>query len=237
MPEVVRRQEIGELPKPLDLRAAQIVFYPDGKNPTVRINSEVKAVAKMKLKAGIEKNFGDPVFSNELDGLEELTLSNKDSPDCGHVTLLKLNGTWMMAFDFIYNKALAKKTIETAKEFIEAAEFSFSRHHWSAFADNLFSAAELLAKATLLATWPDPKFREKTTHSAIHSRYNRFAHLGNINPTHADTFNKLSIMRYPARYSKEEFALSENEGQSLIQGIQSMLDETNLIARVNRKIE
>ena len=121
--------------------------------------------------------------------------------------MLKFNGSWIMAFDFIYNKALAKKTIKTAKEFIEAAEFSFSHQSWSAFADNLFSAAELLAKATLLAAWSDPEFREKTNHPAIHSRYNRFAHLGNINPVHALTFNKLSKMRYPARYSKEEFSL------------------------------
>jgi len=41
-PEVMRRQAIGELPQPVDLRAAQIIFYPDGKKPTVRINSEVK---------------------------------------------------------------------------------------------------------------------------------------------------------------------------------------------------
>jgi len=187
----------------------------------------------MKLKPGIEKDYGDAVYANELEGLEELTLTDEDDPDCGHVTILRLNGTWLMAFDFIYNKSLAKKTIETAKEFIEAAEFSFSQQNWSAFADNLFSAAELLAKATLLATWSDPKFREKTTHSAIRSRYNRFAHLGNINPLHAPTFNKLSEMRYPARYSKEEFSLLESEGQSLLNGVKSMLQETSLLARAN----
>jgi hypothetical protein len=202
-PEVMRRQEIGELPRPLDLHAAQIIFYPDGKKPTVRINSEVKALAKLKMQPGIQKEYGDPVYANEIEGLEELTLTEEDDPDSGHVTMFKFNGTWIMAFDFIYNKALAKKTIETAKEFIEAAEFSFSHQNWSAFTDNLFSAAELLAKATLLATWSDPAFREKTTHPAIHSRYNRFAHLGNVDAKHADTFNKLSNLRYPARYSKE----------------------------------
>jgi hypothetical protein len=236
-PDVIRRQENGELPRPLDLRAAQIIFYPDGKKPAIRINSEVKAIGKMKLKPGIEKDYGDPVYAHELDGLEELTLTDGDDPDCGHVTILRLSDTWLMAFDFIYNKSLAKKTIETAKEFIEAAEFSFAHHNWSAFTDNLFSAAELLAKATLLATWSAPEFREKTTHPAIHSRYNRFAHLGNVNPLHALTFNKLSQLRYPARYSKEEFSLSESEGQSLLNGLKSMLQETSLFAGENRKIE
>lgn len=230
-PEVVRRQEAGELPRPLDLRAAQIIFYPDRKKPTVRINSEVKVLAKMKLKQGIEKDYGDAVYANELEGLEELMLTNEDDPDSGHVTMLKFNGSWIMAFDFIYNKALAKKTIETAKEFFEAAEFSLSRKNWSAFADNLFSAAELLAKATLLAAWSDPEFREKTNHPAIQSRYNRFASLGNVNPEHVLAFNKLSKLRYPARYAKGDFFLSESEGQSFLDSIKSMLQETIHIAR------
>ena len=233
-PDVMLRQEASELPRPLDLRAAKIIFYPDRRMPTVRVNSEVKVLAKMKLKLGIEKDYGDAVYANELDGLEELMLTNEDDPDSGHVTMLKFNGSWIMAFDFVYNKALAKKTIHTAKEFIEAAEYSFSHQNWSAFADNLFSAAELLAKATLLATWSDPEFRGKTNHPAIHSRYNRFAHLGNINPVHALTFNKLSKMRYPARYSKEEFSLKQEEGQLLLDNIKSMLQEANRVARVNR---
>ena len=234
-PEVMRRQDIGELPRPLDLHATQILFHPDGKKPTVRINDEVKAIAKMKLKSGIQKDYGDSVYANEIEGLEELMLTDEDDPDSGHVTMLKFNGTWIMAFDFIYNKALAKKTIETAKEFIEAAEFSLSHEFWSAFTDNLFSAAELLAKATLLATWSDPEFREKTTHPAIHSRYNRFAHLGNVDSKHASIFNKLSKMRYPARYSKEEFSILESEARSLLDGIKSMLQEASRIARADRK--
>ena len=48
-PEVTRRQERGELPRPLDLRAAQIIFYADGRKPLIRINEEVKAIAKVKL--------------------------------------------------------------------------------------------------------------------------------------------------------------------------------------------
>lgn len=232
-PEVMRRQEAAELPRPLDLQAAQIIFYPDRRKPTVRINSEVKVLAKMKLKPGIEKEYGDSVYANELEGLEELMLTEEDDPDSGHVTMLKFNGSWIMAFDFIYNKALAKKTINTAKEFIEAAEFSFSHQNWSAFADNLFSAAELLAKATLLAAWSDPNFREKTNHPAINSRYNRFASLENVNPEHALAFNKLAKLRYPARYAKDEFTLVENEGNILLDSVKSMLRETSSITKAN----
>jgi HEPN domain-containing protein len=230
-PEVTRRQETGELPRPLDLRAAQIIFYPDGRKPEVRINSEVKAIGKMKLKAGASKNYGDPVYASELDGLEELTLTNEDDPDCGHATILHLGDNWLLAFDFIYNKGLANKHIETAIEFIDAAEFSFTRKHWSAFADNLFSAAELLAKATLLSGWADHAFREKTTHTAVHSRYNRFAHLGNVDPLHAKIYNKLSQLRYPARYLKNDFSLSEDDAQKLLEGLRSMFQEASILTR------
>ena len=236
-PEVIRRQELGELARPLDLRGAQIVFYPDGRKPAIRINEEVKVLAKMKLKSGIEKDYGDPVYANELDGLEEFMLTQEDDPDCGHVTLLKFNGRWLMGFDFLYNKGLAKKIIDIATEFIDAAEFSLSRQSWSAFADNSFSAAELLAKATLLVTWPDPKFRDKTTHESIHSRYNWFAHLNEIDGRHVTAFNKLSRMRYPARYAKETFALQQDEAQMLLDSLKSMLRETSAIARANPTIE
>jgi hypothetical protein len=98
-PEVIRRQESGELPRPLELRGAQIIFYPDGRRPKVRINSEVKVLAKMNLKPGIENDYGDGVYANELEGLDELMLTEEDDPDCGHVTIPKFNGRWIMAFD------------------------------------------------------------------------------------------------------------------------------------------
>ncbi len=60
-PEVSRRQEAGELPKPLELHAAQIIFYPDGRKPEVRINSEAKVIGKVKLKLGVIKNYGEDI--------------------------------------------------------------------------------------------------------------------------------------------------------------------------------
>ena len=234
-PEVTRRQENGELPRPLDLRAAQIIFYINGRKPEVRINSEVKAVGKVKLKPGVSKNPGDPVYENDLEGVAEITLTENDDPNCGHATLLRLGDMWLLAFDFIYNKALAKKHIDDAKQFIQAAEFLFSQKYWNAFVDNLFSAAELLAKAILLTFWSDPKFQQKATHEAIHSRYNRFAHLGNVDPHHAETFNKLSRLRYPARYSRDYFSLSESEAEELLERIKGMLQETSRMTKASQE--
>ena len=229
LPEVQRRQEKGKLETPVDLYAAQVIFYPDNRKPEIRINSEVRALAKMKLKPGISKEPGDPVREDELEGLEELQLAKNEDPDCGHATLLKLNDKWLLAFDFIYNKGLSKKHIQAAEQFIEVAEFSLGKGLWSAFVDNLFSAAELSAKATLLALMSDARFREKATHKAVHRRYNRFAHLGNVAPKCAEAFNKLSRLRYPARYLETDFAISEDEASSLLQTVRQMIEETNRV--------
>ena len=94
-PEVKRRQEAGKLEVPLNLRAAQVVFCPDTTSTQVRINSEVKAIAQMKLKPGISKKAGEGVFDNEVDGIGHIKLTEEDDPDCGHITLIYFNGEWV----------------------------------------------------------------------------------------------------------------------------------------------
>lgn len=58
------------------------------------------------------------------------------------------------------------------------------------FLDNLFNAAELAARAILLSV-PDPQFRKRGSHATIHSRINLEAKLGNLDPGHAQAFNRL----------------------------------------------
>ena len=160
-PEVIKRQDASELDKPLDLRAAQIIFYSDERIPEIRINSEVKAFGKMKLKDDVSKNPGDPVYENELEGFEDLYLSPDDDPNAGHATLLKIGSRWFLSFDFIYNKGLAGKHIEVAKQFLTLAEFALRETYLVAFIDNLFSASELLAKTQLMTLWSNPQFQKK----------------------------------------------------------------------------
>lgn len=221
-PEVMRRQEAGDLPKPLDLRAAQIIFFANGRKPQVRINKEIRAIAKVKFKEGISKNSGEPVFAHEIEDLGEINLIDDDDPDCGHATLVKINGRWTIAFDFQYNKGLSRNHIKTASEFYEAAEFSFSRKNWSAFVDNLFSCAELSAKVILL-TFLSPELARKATHPLIRQRYNRFADLGDFDETHRSVLNKLSGWRINARYLKGRVPVSEDEAVELLNIVKDML--------------
>jgi len=223
-PEVRKRQEAGELDKPLDLRAAQIIFFPDGRKPQVRINSEVRAIAKVKFKPDLIKKPGEPVYEHELEGLGEINLTEEGDPDCGHATLIRIAGRWTIAFDFRYNKALSKRHIETAEEFYVSAEFCLKQRKWPPFIDNLFSAAELTAKSILLST-PDPKFRKKASHKAIQIKYSRFTDLGNVEAAYRDTFNKLSGLRDRARYLKGRVSISENEARKLLDIVKKMIED------------
>lgn len=223
IPEIKRREESGTLKQPFELWSAQIIFFPDGKNPEVRLNSEVKAIGKVKLR--VPKAAGEPILASEIEGLEEVNISDDEDPDCAHATLVRLRDTWRIAFDFRYNKGLSKKHVARATEFYEAAIYSKQKHNWAAFIDNLFSANELLAKALLLAL-PDPKFREKSSHKAVHSKFNRFASLGNVQVEHREVFNKLSNLRYKARYLEGEIVISESEADDLLKSVESLLKFT-----------
>lgn len=223
-PEIKRRQDSGEMDKPLHLRAAQIIFFPDGRKPQVRINSEIKAIGRLKLKPGILKKADEPIFEHEVEGLKEINLTEEDDPDCGHATLVRIRDSWIITFDFRYNKALSARHIKTANQFYESAKYSFDQRNWAPFIDNLFSAAELTARSVLLSM-PDPKFRKKATHRAIQMRYNRFASLGNAEPKYRETFNKLSGLRNCARYLKGEVSISEKEAYNLLLTVRKMIED------------
>jgi len=231
LPELKRRKEKGELEDSFSLRMAQIIFYSDGRKPQVRINSEVKVLAYAKLKSGISKNKEDPIYNTEIEDLNNFHLTDEDDPDCGHATIVKIGDRWIIAFDFRYNKALAKKHIETARQFYESAAFSFKQKNYASCLDNLFSATELASKAVLLLI-PDPKFRKKTTHGGIQLRYNRFADLGNVEPKFREALNKLSGLRTRARYHGD-VPISEQDIQSLLEIVKEMI--TDAIKRVEVK--
>jgi uncharacterized protein (UPF0332 family) len=224
LPEIIRRKETGKLEDPFNLRGAQIIFFADGKKPEIRINSEIRAVASVKLKKGISKNKNDPILENEIEGLDKIKLTEEEDPDCGHATLIKIGNSWIITFDFRYNKGLAQKHINTAKQFYDSAGFAFNRKNWSSCLDNLFSAAELASKAVLLLM-PDPEFRKKVTHRGIQQRYNEFAYLGNVEPKYREALNKLSGLRARARYLRGDFQLSEEEIRILLGNVKKMIDD------------
>lgn len=224
-PELTRRQEAGLLPKPVELRAAQVIMYADARPVTVRINEEVRAVAKMKLAEGVAKAAGEPVFEHELAGVTEIKLTDADDPNCAHVTILLVAGHWHLGFDFRRNKALSRRHLEVARQFHRAAEVAAETRAWAVFVDTLFSAAELAAKAWLLLM-PDPDFARRATHRAIQTKYQTIGRL-NVEPGFIDTLNKLSGWRDSLRYLKSERAIDATTLLSMLPTVAAMIEDAD----------
>jgi uncharacterized protein (UPF0332 family) len=223
-PEIARRQKAGEIEKPLNLRSAQIVFFPDDRKPLVRINSEIKAVGRVKLRKAVSKERGDHILEDEVENLDEINRPEEDYPDCGHATLIRIRDRWTIAFDFRVNKSLARKHIAAAYEFLRSAERCLKFNDWHPFLDNLFSAAELSVRSILLT------MRDKTqTHKGVSIRFNRFADLGNVDPEYKKTFNRLYGARDRARYLKGDITIREEEARSMLHDVKGLIRRASIV--------
>lgn len=222
-PEVMKRQEVGLLPKPLDLRAAQVLIYPDGRPVVVRINEEVQVMAEMRTKTGVSHKAGDPVYEHELEWIGNFRLIEDDDPNCGFIVLVKLHNQWLGSFSFIYNTAAAQQHLNVARQFFETAKFAADNKFWGVFVDTLFSASELAVKAFMMTVHPELRGAKK--HTRLHSVFNRFANMGNVDPDFQKAFNKLCNLRPNGRYLEANVDFTDDEAAEVLQIVQRMIDQ------------
>jgi uncharacterized protein (UPF0332 family) len=218
-PEVKRRQAAGLIARPYALSAAQVIFHADGRPFEIRLNEQVRAMGKVKLKTGVNKNEGDAIYADEVESFESVRLADDEDPNCGHITLRRLGDKWTIWFDLIYNKGRAKEHLAAAREFLAAASTALANNNLRAFVDTCFSAAELAAKALLMTT-PSSGERTIKKHGSVHSRYNAHSKLGNVKAEHRTVFNRLAALRTPARYLGGPFALGVGEAQQLLRSVE-----------------
>jgi len=225
VPELKRRQEAGTLPKPVELTAFQIIWFPDGRERLIRINEEVRAHLVVKLKDGTEPALGTTVFWDDVEQVQGIRLTDDDDADCGHATYIRAGKGWVGQWDAIYNKGTARKHLERGDEFLHVAEHAINNGKLAPCIDNLFSAAELIAKANLLLLF-EFRMREKSSHKGVANRLNYQFHLGNIEQDRRDAFNRLAALRYPARYlDAGALAVDETEAQELLTAIKALRDD------------
>ena len=220
-PEIKKRQEAGEFETPFPLRHAQIIFYPDGTPPEVRINDEVKTelriILKEKFRGNVKK--GDPIYWDQIESIETTRLTEDEDPNVSHATLLNINGRWILHFDFTYNKKLSSEHIEVAGQFLESARIALEKKHWAVFIDSLCSASELTAKAYLLGS-PDKTIMESKTHRIVASRINMHRKLGNLQGRHIEAFNRVWSIRDRVRYLEGELTFTEDEATLLLENLE-----------------
>lgn len=226
-PEVRRRQDTGQLPIPVKLIFAQVILFPDERQPLIRINEEVRAKAKIKFKSGVSKKPGDAIYENEIDEIEYVELAPSDDPNCGHIFLYFYGTTTFMSFDSRRNRALARNHIQRAEDYLMNASHAWKASNLAPCIDSLFNAAELAVKAMLLVMYDyPPSLRAKSSHHAIHIRFNRFADMGNVIPKYKNVYNKLGDLRNAARYLKRDLPeLTDDDVQGMLDAVGEMLEE------------
>jgi uncharacterized protein (UPF0332 family) len=222
LPEIDRRKELGIFSESFILDKAQIIFYGD-RRPIVRLNEETKILAHAKLKDGIKKDRGEMVSHKEIERIENLRLLDEEEPKCAHISLVKFGEDWLVSWDARYNKELARKHFETAKQFCISAQNAYDKNLFAPFVDNLFSCIELLAKSELLLI-SNKQFVQKTTHDGIQIKYNEFVNIGNAKKDFKNSLNKLRNLRDSARYLKSDLKLFPSDAQRYLSISKEMLD-------------
>lgn len=206
-PELERRQAAGLLEETFRFWGAQVIFFPYARAPDVSINSEMRLRVRVKLKDGTPgKPKGAPLLLGEVGDISEIALDEREDPDCAQAAIFRVGNKWILAFDIHYNRGLSRSHIVAAREFFSAAESSLAQQAWSAFVDNLFSAAELVAKAVLLSV-PDPKLRTKHRHGYVQTHFAKRAG----GSEYAKTLKGLAKLR-PTRKVSQEATLSQCYG-------------------------
>src|SRR4051794_7508333 len=90
-PEVRRRQEAGEMPRPARVHAVQVMLRVDAA-PEVRLNEEVRGVARAAANRSVEA--GDLVGYEDVESLMDFSLEAADDANAGHITAIALPAGW-----------------------------------------------------------------------------------------------------------------------------------------------
>jgi uncharacterized protein (UPF0332 family) len=229
-PEIEQRQKQGLTPKPFRLRAAQVLFPPDGGQPVVRLNEQVILQARIKRKSGVRPIVGDTLRLDDIEHIEDIEPSPDADPDAGHLTIFLWKRQWVITFDFRYNQGLIKKHLAVADEFLAGAMDAAAKQRVRSSLDLAYSAAELAAKARLL-TMPQTPFRTKASHRGISTKFNAGAKKGIISSDHAATLNRLADLRDAARYVRRDVRVTDDEVDRLIANVKAMLAEARAMVR------
>jgi len=223
-PEIARRKKEKLISEDFQLLAAQVIFSPNGELPLIRLNEEVSAT--VKVKEGYKDKIHDENYWASHDEVEKIIFEEKEYQNCGHVTMIRLRDTFILSFDFTYNRGACNKHLIVAKEFLSCAEYCFENKFFSAFIDNSYSTVELLAKCKLfLAT--NKKVNESKTHSVIQTEFNRYHKRSpeQFTSDEREILNKLTELRGKARYLDSEFSSAEIDFENILNTLRSMYSE------------
>lgn len=210
-PELRRRIEEGRLPHGFRLEAFQLITDDAGVPCEVRLNEEVRAALRRRTRREVEKD--DVVLGDATVDVPELLLTAAD-PNAGHFTAVQTgDGGWLTSIDVRVNARRAADHGEAAREFLNAAGASLKGGNLRAFAENLFGASELMAKAYLL-TVPGSNLGRR--HGSVAGPFNLERRAGRVHESFAALLNRLTDLRSSGRYLSGDFALDAAEAAQMM---------------------
>ena len=212
-PEIGRRIANGLLKDGFRYKIALIILSID-KEIIIQFDDEVEATCEIKVKEGINKNIGEPVYNNEIESISKVNLPSKYE-NSAYIFLFEVNGGYSILFDFRYNKGIRHKQLKTARDFLMTAESAFNENRDAVFIDTLFSSVEILIKIFLLRH-PDKNILSKTSHKGIKVKINSFSKLNEFTRPITSLYNNLHILRSKARYDGGEFKIEKIAGLSML---------------------
>jgi hypothetical protein len=226
VPEIERRRASGVINGEFVLSQVQVVFPSplDDRHNVVRLNDEVKAQARVKVNREVAQ--GELVYESDVAEMDIILMADEDEPNSGHLTMIRIGQSWHIGFDFRRDKKRSQDYLQRAQEFLTAARLCFRRRLTAAGVDNLYSAAELAAKAELLLfiAYLPGNARTLKDHGFVRGRYGRWTGLGNAPKDANSALTKLSGLRPKARYVEGE--LETVETGRLLRAVGKMIKHT-----------
>ena len=218
LPEIDRRQLAGTLPKPVDLRRAQVLLS-IGDVPQVRLNDEVKAIMEGRLK--VAKEEGELIYADEVESIEFVGLLEEDQ-NFAHITMTCIDNGWHIACNFLYETRDAKAALALGKEFLDSATADAASQRMRSSVNNLFIAAEQIARAALILRPLEGGYRKAKTHRPLGAAINRYSKIEGIIPAeYAAAYNKVNGLVAKARYDPE-LTIHQDELGQMIEHIEQL---------------
>ncbi len=223
-PEIARRKEAGEVPENYKPWAVQVFMEPTTPNQ-VRLDSEVNGVFHLDPNSDAPEE--EPItplnFHEIAKSIVGFELSEDDSANAGHITLIRYQQGFFITFDFHYNSTRIADHVQTAREFLDGAKLALEQEKLRVFTANLHHAVELLAKSSLFKLGHGSLVTSKS-HAYIRSQYNLHSRSGITDPLYAPLLNKLDGLRNRARYPDSPFSLELNEAEEMFATAEQMFE-------------
>lgn len=218
-PELERRVAGGLWQADTEIYRFQAVLHHKGVE--VRVNEQVTGGATIKVTRAVKA--GEAVYLRDFGDIAGYELPDHER-DLGHITAFLLHdGSWTVAWGARGGHPRRHDFFNLSEEFLHAAERALAAGHLGAFADNAFSAAELMAKAELLACGPTVDLvLGVRDHGTLASTYKRWADLGNTDRRFPKLLARLKKFRPSARYLDSTLSLTEGDAAAVLHQLGEM---------------